>query len=101
MNLQSIYELSENDGLLDAAIDYVYDSISDFRLESKFSEIDKVLEEMEVEKVPSVILVSFLTSTYTCSDQLPARSGYYLKVRETLIGRFGEERTNKILKGLQ
>jgi hypothetical protein len=78
---------------IDNQLDQIYDTIDDLLLNSKFSEVDCILERLEI-KIDLDLLLGYLTATY------PAKSK--LRKRENLFNKVKEEYTDEqLLKGLE
>ena len=85
----------------DAATDIVFDNIDRMLCDGSFSQINALLKRVEVEKLNSTLMRSFMTITAAARDKLPARKPLYDKIYARMIELKGQEKADKILKNLE
>lgn len=82
------------------AVDDIFGWVDGRLRERRFEEIDSLLESMQIEELPTVVLLAFLTITLPVHDQLINRPAFFRRVKELLIEREGS-RTESLLRGLE
>jgi len=90
-------ELPENE---DAAIDVIFDKIDQMLTDGKFTEVDDILREIDVEKMKMVYLIGFLTITYAAHSKLVERDIFFERVSGHLE-KTEPERREAVLVGLR
>jgi hypothetical protein len=83
-----------------AATDRVYDHIEQLLYEGSFKVCDQILERIDVDRLSTALMRSFLTITAPARDELKARSDLYTRIQKAMIGRIGEEKTGRLLSRL-
>lgn len=66
-----------------------------------FNLCNRILENVEVDRLPSVVLVSLLTVSAHGERRLPARTNLYWRAHKRILEVRGPERTPRILVGLE
>lgn len=94
-----IYKLCLEDRS-DEAIDLLFDRVDDLLLEGRMDEVDRLLEQVKLERLNEDLLVAFLTITAAAWDKLPAREKYREKMRRLMVERKGEAYTAELLSQL-
>lgn len=84
--------------VVDAQVDRIFDEVDDLFLEGLFEDVDYILENLDVPKTPTVLLVAYLSITLAAKDELKKRVEFFQKVKTELEVR--ENRPN-LLKGLE
>lgn len=97
--LEEIYELAA-EGFIEEATDLIFDGIDDLLCESSFLTVDEILQKVEVSKLPTTLMRSFLTITVAAKDLLPSRPKLYIEIWNKMEGIKGREKTQQILGGL-
>lgn len=82
------------------AVDDIFGWVDGRLCERRFEEIDLLLRDMQIEELPTVVLLAFLTITLPVHDQIINRTAFFRRVRELLIEREGS-RTESLLRGLE
>lgn len=78
---------------VDFSIDMVFDHINNLLLEKNFKEVNRILEDINIEQLQSFALLAFLTITIAAKDKLPSREVYYNSLQDIL--------SPNLLKGLE
>jgi hypothetical protein len=68
-------------GKREKTLDMVYDIVDNMLLSARFNEVDEFLSDVDVSRVPTVILVGILTITLPACDSLPTRASFFEAVR--------------------
>jgi len=68
--------------------------------ESKYSEIDQELENLNLNQASVDRIITYLTASLLCKDKLCHRDTYAKNVEMALLAREGKDRTYELLKGL-
>lgn len=82
-------------------IDFVYNTIDDMLLTNKFREVDIILTELEINKLPKSITLSILTITLPWRDQIPTRYDFYNDAEAYFLTTETSEKATAILVGLK
>lgn len=93
---QNIYKLVA-DGQDDEAIDLVFDYIDRKLLDGDFMNVDDMLDECEVEKLNTVLMLAFLAITYAARSELTCRDKFRQRV-EKRLKEIEPERAEVLLK---
>ena len=83
----------------DILIDAVFDGIDFLRKEENFSEIEKILRGIDVQKADTEELLSYLTATLPVRERCSYRAEFYSIVESELKSRAGYD--NGLLDGLE
>lgn len=86
---------------LDAALDLAFDTIDDMLLETRFTEVNRLLERVPVAKLAPAILVGLLSITVPARDILDARAALVVQVRAELRERMTPEELTSVMQGLE
>jgi hypothetical protein len=97
--LGEVYRLDASKDL-GAATDRVYDHIEQLLYEGSFNVCDQILERVDVDRLSTALMRSFLTITAPASDELKARNDLYARIKTAMIDRIGEEKTRRLLSRL-
>jgi hypothetical protein len=98
--LAEMYRLAAA-GQEDAAMDTVFDHVNTLLMAGLFAHCDQLLRTVEVEKLPPVLLISFLTITAAARSKLAERVAYYGRAKTEITRRRGEEAAARLLAGLE
>ncbi len=94
--LEEVYGLARiND--LDGATDRVFDFIDRLLCDGDFGVCDEVLRRIDVCKLPTTLMRSFLTITASVKDKLPSRNALYRTIEVKMVERKGTEKTQRII----
>jgi hypothetical protein len=94
--LDEVYRLASlND--IEGATDRIFDHIDRLLSDGAFIVCDEILRRVDVEKLPTALMRSFLTITAAAKDKLPWREALYQKVERKMIQLKGEEKTKRII----
>ncbi len=97
--LEEVYRLAKIDDL-DGATDRIFDSIDRLLCDGQFDVCDEILRTVDVEKLPTTLMRSFLSITAPAKQKLPSRSALYVKIEQKMNDLRGVERTRKIIGNL-
>jgi hypothetical protein len=98
--LEEVYRLN-NEGTIEDATDLIFSTIDRLLCGNEFSAIDNILINIDIEKLSTSLMRSFLTITYAGKDHLKNRDDFYNIVEVKMKELKGEEKTKKILKELK
>lgn len=89
-----------SDGLIDAALDLLYDSVDEMLWkDDDLSQLDSILTDIEVEGLSVDILLGILTATLPAKGRLTARGKFFDKIKRELVDR--GEYEEGLLSGLE
>jgi hypothetical protein len=97
--LEEVYRLAANKDL-DGATDRIFDFMDRLLCDGAFGLCDQVLRTVDIEKLPTAQMRSFLSITAAAKQNLPSRPALYRKIEEKMIERRGVEKTRTILGNL-
>lgn len=100
LDLDKVYELCEN-GDTDAAGDIVFDKIDRALCDGKFVEINEVLKKVQIKKLTTSLMRSFLCITHCAKHLLPYYNKLYEDIEQEMILVRGQPATSRILKNLK
>ena len=86
-------------GKVDSALDLIYERADEMLLAGEFSPLNKIISDLSVDNLTIDVLLAVLTISLPAKSKLPARSSFYLSVKQKLLER-GEFREG-LLTGLQ
>ncbi len=90
----------ERSGKHRKALDKLYRALDRLVRSGRFSECDRILEEINVDQMNTHLLVGVLTITAPDSQRLASRAGLFRRVR-TRLSRLAPERSERLLAGLE
>lgn len=93
--LEDVYELGKQD--LEDATDRIFDHIDRLLLDSNFVQVDQILARVDVKKIPTALMRSFLTITAPAKNQLQARAELYKKIEKEMLELKGVEKTQRLI----
>ncbi len=85
----------------DAATDLVFDYVDELLVHSAFAEADRLLQEVQVDRLAPTVMRSFLTITYPARTRLPSWPLFLDLVQTEMRQQIGVERTENILRFLK
>lgn len=94
-----LYAAAER-GHLDAAVDILFDRVSELMTEGRFEEVQSTLLSLDLTKFEINVLVGVLTSTARAADQLPMRSKLVRAV-EARLRQIAPERADALIATLR
>ena len=100
LDLEKVYELCEN-GDTDAAADIVFDKIDRALCDRRFDEINEVLKKVQVKRLTTSLMRSFLCMTHCAKHRLPYYNKLYEDIEQEMILLRGQPATSRILKNLK
>jgi len=95
--LTGIYAAAESDG----GIDRIFNFIDDLLLEGNFRRVDDILNAIDPNKAPTVVLLSLLTVTLPAKHEVVARTRFFFAVKSVLEYRKGSDKARQLLEGLE
>jgi hypothetical protein len=94
--LAEVYRLAGlND--IEGATDRIFDHIDRLLSDNQFIVCDEILRRVDVERLPTALMRSFLTITAAAKDKLPWRKSLYQKIERKMVQLKGEEKAKKII----
>lgn len=93
--LEGIYRLVELDDL-QGATDSIFETIDRLLLEGRFAVCDEILRRVDMRRLPTALMRSFLTITSAAKDKLPSRHAYYEQVFKEMSRLEGNEIAHRI-----
>lgn len=100
MNLDELYNLISNHQDNDAT-DMIFNTIDVLFIDKSFNECDKLLKDIDVRKLSTKAMRSFLVITYPAKEMLPSRQHFFCRVKNTMIEIKGIDETNRIVGSLE
>jgi hypothetical protein len=97
--LAEVYSLAKS-GDTDAAGYKIFDFLDRVLLDGFYSVCDEVLRKVEVEKLPTSLMRSFLSITAPAKRRLPSRVALYRTIERKMIELRGPEKTRRIIGNL-
>ncbi len=97
--LEEVYWLASIDDL-DGAGDRIFDFIDRLLCDGSFDKCDTILRCIDVEKLPTALMRSFLSITAPAKGRLPSRPALFRKIETKMLELKGVERTRKIIGNL-
>ena len=83
------------------AIDAIFQQFNALLLAGNFDLCDKILAKVDLERVPPLLLASFLTITAAAKDKLPYRATFYREARRRVEAQRGSDGADRLLSGLE
>lgn len=97
--IEEIYSLCDAVEI-EKATDRIYLYIDDLLLQGKFKQCDDLLPFIDVTKIPSTLMRSFLVATYAAKNKLNNRKNLYDRSHNQMIKIRGEEVAAELLNKL-
>lgn len=92
-NIEDMFIMKQKKININSQLDQIYDTIDELLLEGKFSEIDRILEQVDT-RIDLNLLLGYLTATYPARSKLNKRVDLFNKVK--LLAQ-----DKQLLKGLE
>lgn len=96
--LDTLYGLRSEE---DSAIDTVIARYEQWLETGDLLACDKTLAEANLSLLPPTVALAILSMTLVGKDQLPSRRTFFIRTRQKLIAKYGEEEANSNLIGLE
>jgi hypothetical protein len=93
---EKVYVLSDV-GEIRQGIDVIFQTINKVLNRCSFQLCDKILGEVNVQRLSSPLMVGFLSITLASKEFLVARPNFYARVHEKLVEERGLEAANRLL----
>jgi len=97
--LEEVYRLAATNDI-EGTTDYIFDQIDKLLCNGDFAVCDGILKNLDVERIPTTIMRSFLTITATAKTNLPSRGVLYQNIEHKMTVLKGEEKTRRIIGSL-
>ena len=97
--LDTVYDFSKR-RKEDHAIDVIFEYINNLLVEGHFETCDRILGEVDIARIPTVLMVSFLTITAAAKAKLKNRRRFYKLVERVVARERGAKATQRLLDGL-
>ncbi len=94
--LEAVYGLGALEDL-QGATDKIFETVDRLLLEGAFTVCNEILCRVDVHKLPTALMRSFLTITAAAKDKLPARKAFYNQVLSEMIRLKGNEKAERLL----
>lgn len=94
--LEAVYKLAEL-GDLQGATDEIFETVDQLLLDEKFGYCNKIVSRIDLHRLPTALMRSFLTITAAAKDKLPARRTFYEQVLKEMIRLKGNEKAQRLL----
>jgi hypothetical protein len=97
--LSEVYRLSQL-GDTDTAGFKIYDFLDRVLIDGFFAVCDSILSKVDVDKLDTKLMRSFLSITIPAKRKLPSRALLYKKIEAKMLALRGSEKTRRILANL-
>lgn len=97
--LDTVYDFAKRDKE-DHAIDVILEYMNNLLVEGQFEACDRILGEVDIARIPPVLMVSFLTITAAAKTRLKNRNTFLKVVRRVVARERGEKAAERLLDGL-
>jgi hypothetical protein len=94
--LEEVYSLSVI-GDLQGATDKVFDTFDGLLLEGDCAACNEILRKVDVSRLSTALMRSFLTITAAAKEKLPARKALYKQVLSEMIRLKGKEKAERLI----
>jgi hypothetical protein len=94
--LQEVYSLAVREDW-QGATDQIFETVDRLLLEGAFTVCNEILRHVDVRRLPTALMRSFLTITAAAKDKLPARQAFYHQVLSEMIRLKGNEKAQRLL----
>lgn len=98
--LDKVYDLARC-GKEEFAIDVIFEYMNTLLVQGEFGTCDRILAEVDIGRIPPVLMVSFLTITAAAASRLKNRKRFYQFVRALVARERGEKAAERLLDGLE
>ncbi len=85
----------------DRAIDVIFEHVNSLLIEGRFEACDRILAEVEIARIPPVLMISFLTITAAAKPQLHNRDSFFRNVAGVIARERGARAAERLLDGLE
>src|SRR5262249_42932010 len=82
-------------GQTDLAIDHIFQHFEDCYEADNLEACDRILLQVDIERIDATLMVSFLVITLSVKDRLPSRPRFVNLVRDKLLKQRGEEQAER------
>jgi hypothetical protein len=97
--LDTVYDFAKREKE-DDAIDVIFQYMNNLLVEGQFNACDRILGEVDIARIPPVLMVSFLTITAAAKTKLKNRERFLNVVRRVVARERGEKAAGRLLDGL-
>lgn len=97
--LEEVYRLAKFRNV-ESATDRVFDFIDKLLCDDEFVICDEILKRVDVDKLPTTLMRSFLTITHAAKGKLPARQALYRKIDRKMAELKGANKAGRIIGSL-
>jgi hypothetical protein len=94
--LLEVYRLDAS-GDLQSATDKVFEYIDRLLVSKLFDVCTEILKRVNIERLSTALMRSFLTITFAAKDQIEERGAFFLRVEKEMIARRGPEVAKRLL----
>ncbi len=94
--LEEVYNLAAREDL-QGATDKIFETVDRLLLAGAFTDCNEILRLIDLHRLPTALMRSFLTITAAAKDKLPARKAFYNQVLRETIRLKGNEKAQRIL----
>jgi hypothetical protein len=98
--LESVYRLVESE-LTSDAIDYTISRIDDLLNDGSFHVCNGILRAADPEKLSDTLIVTFLGITLAAKSKLTSRPAFYMRSRQVVCERRGDDGADRLLARYQ
>jgi hypothetical protein len=98
--LEEVYALARANRI-DAAADRVFDHIDRLLCDGDFAAVDAIVARVDVARLPTSLMRSFLTITAAAKTHLPSRPGLYDTIKDEMTRLRGADATKRIIGNLK
>ena len=96
--LENIYTLGQE--CLEKATDCLFDHIDTLLRDNKTAQVNRILESVDVDRLPTALMRSFLTITAAAKEWLPSRLQLFKQIELKMRALRGERTTQRLLSRL-
>jgi hypothetical protein len=75
----------------------IFDLVQGLLRDGDFPACDRLLSMVDISRLKSALMITFLSTTFTAKNKLRAREDYYSRVLAHLIAERGTNRATKLL----
>ncbi len=83
------------------AIDVIFMIVNNHLMSEQFSDVDELLERIDLTKLTPVLMAAVLAITAAARDKLSNRAAFYERVRAIVEAERGTEGADRLLVGLE
>lgn len=89
-----------NNIMLDKELDTIYETIDELMLGGDFTQVDRILDEVDVATTPIVLCLGYLTVCHVARHRLKNYKGLFNKIKYRAITERDATYANRLLDGL-